>query len=599
MTSSSGPSESSLLPDDRARQIFDDYIVPVLFADVFTHPQPRVTIVVGEPGSGTPTLARLLKKRDRVAPLMIVGIEDLRPFYPEYLQLPPELVMATTSGDAHRWLDMALDYLHGIGAGVIVDDETGSARFAARVAHKFAAARDGPAYTVEVALDAASSGASRLAELEADQLSRDRLDGGTYRGDNLLDQCRAGVLDVADWADTDPAVSTVSVHRGTDTTDVARRHRLPTGGWRHDPPPLRLSPLRPDTLSTRGLVKAVRELGLTLEESQAWLRIHDSLAVRMDPGMRSSLAIARAEFESVLFPPVLDSYSTLPAVTFGRYQVVTAWHMDAVVDMLRHYKHVTIGVFDPDQVPAEPFQPPPGLVPFCDDRNRAAAPELNPMSAGEQIAMWNAALKAAELQHRVTVVPIARPELDPDAFNRRFREFAVILPDARVYGEPDTGQHYAYWQILNRPIAAADPPLEYHGADIRRMFLDNNDAWQNLLPRGAREAFIAAQGHERLFRQAPIEAIQFRSRSVSSAVSAHFTAMIDGAFTEIETGDRARTRTHPNRRATDPFDIASTLQAAFPRGDPHWPTSAPHIDPAPGQISGPGPSPPGSEPALE
>ncbi|MFC9295769.1 hypothetical protein ACFTWH_10835 [Streptomyces sp. NPDC057011] len=156
------------------------------------------------------------------------------------------------------------------------------------------------------------------------------------------------------------------------------------------------------------------------------------------------------------------------------------------------------------------------------------SPAKNPMSAEERAGFWQATIDAMGLQDRVTVRVITRPELDPDGFNRMFPPESVDLVFPTASGEGfDLIRNASFEEIFSRKVRTVEPPLEYHTSDIRTAYRAGNEAWKNGFAPGGLEAFITADGPERLLALAPaqgasgtvrprVEASAARSRSTTA-----------------------------------------------------------------------------------
>ncbi|WP_433206921.1 hypothetical protein ACQP1G_20930 [Nocardia sp. CA-107356] len=336
-------------------------------------------------------------------------------------------------------------------------------------------------------------------------------------------------------------------------------------------------------MSVPEVIAKTRDLNWNMLQTQDWLTLAASLKFRLDTALLPVLNHTRELAEPRIFAPARDQRSALPAVTWGRYQLVTTWHLDAVVHMLQHHPRVVIGVLDPAHQPDQSVQPPPEHAHFYRERNRASAPQLNPMTAHEVTAMWNAALIGADLHHRVTVIPIGRPELDPTAFNELFKEgeYDTMLPDGGADVEPTTSQHQHYSQILHRIIYSADSSIDLDG-ELRALFEEGNDAWKRHVPRGALEVFQIVNGEDRLLRSAPIEAIHFHAQPAPSGAAARIAAIVQDGLLPHTDPTTSTAGDHPRRRFIDAYyafgtsnDFATTIEAVLPSAfDRPWTTDS-------------------------
>lgn len=569
--SSSAPEPSSALSLERTEQIFTRDIVWLRLSGAFRADDPRVTVLLGQPGAGKTTFTKTLAI-STAAPTrpVVINANDFRGFYPDYLKRRNQPGWE----DAHsqqidyavrRWVQMAVDYVRGIGASMIVVDDVGSRQLAADIVDRFAdSASETTSHEVEFAFLAASDAEIQVLDFESHQLTYERTGESTYTGDEPDAQLQTNILEVAQFVENEPGVGTVTIYGGFDNGVIARRRRAETGDWIHDRVPGQLRLPGAQAMSVPELVEKTRDLDWNLQQTQDWLGLYASLSVRLDAKLLPGLRRARQAAEPRLFAAALELHSDRPAVTWGHYQPVTISDMDTVVQMLQYRPHVTIGVLDFDQQPAQSEQPSPEHAHFYEERNRASDPALNPLSANEVAAMWNAALIAAGLDDRATVVVIGRPELDPKAFNQLVgKDCDVMLPDGRTDGDVEASQHQHFWQILGRHIYVAASLIEYHRADLQTMYEQGYDGWERQIPRGAREVFQIIGGEERLLRSAP---------TAAPPAAARIVAVIEETFApEAHLAEGPPPADLHHRRATDTHHVIGTareigepIEAAFP-----------------------------------
>jgi UDP-N-acetylglucosamine kinase len=482
---------SYLLPEDRSAEIFREQIIPALLADATPQSQPVLIVLTAQPGAGKSVLRYDIRASfPEGSRPVVVDVDSFRPFYPQYQRLlqthgwaADDLVQA----DARRWLDLALAYLTEQRAHVIVEhglrdlDVTNTllARFTQTDTQMVP-------YRIEGALLATSAAQSRLGMLERYQISYERIGLGRYVSEELHDTRYRHVLDVADWLDADARVTAMTIYRRGTADPVHRNERGLDGRWRVP-------------VASRDALSAERNRPWSLEESRIFLRVHHSLSARMTPQWKGSLDSAREAAQHLLDPSAGVPRYDKPAVTFGRYQIVSIAHLDTIRTILLDWPTVEIGVLDLDSRPAGPLAVPPHLRDFYQGCEANTSPAKNPMTAEERASFWRATVAEAGLQDRVAVRIIARPELDPEGFNRQYPldRFNLVFPTASGEGF-DLVRNASFSEILRRRVYPVDPPLEYHTSDIRSAYRAGNEAWKHGFAPGGLQAFIAVDGPRRL-----------------------------------------------------------------------------------------------------
>lgn len=493
---------------------------------------------------------------------LVLGRSDLRPFIPGYYEFIAEFGQqeadTRTDAEAGRLMRMTLDYLRRLQVSVIIDDVLTDPAYVAELAGSIESGPGvGSGYMVEVAVLATPIARSELACLAQVQRSRELGIAEHHPGQPVLDRAAAGVLEVVEWVEASTTVAEISLYRGG-SGPIARRVRDRRGGWVHHDLGGRL-PANAAAMGARELVGRTRALELSPAEGLDWLRLHDRLLVQLPPRWRRALTHASA---MLILEPVTES-ETSPrqrAVTFGRFQIVTPAHVDAVRDILRQHSSLTIGILDVSRGGAASSDVAPRVKDFLADRQRAAAPELNPITVGEQMSMWRNALIVADLHHQVEFEVIGRPELDPEAFNRRFDPDTFDL----VLLETTTEPREAYTEVLDRAITTAAPTISESGPDLRQQYSAGDPAWRTRIALGALEVFELIDGPTRLFEQTPAQPIPESPSDAAVAAARQIGTVVDEAIRAADPEVASPPGPHPQRRATDPHSIAATIQDALP-----------------------------------
>ena len=483
------------LPLEQSAEIFRTQILPTLLADAVAQHEPTLIVLTGQPGAGKSVLAGDMRARfPETARPVIVDVDSFRPFYPGYLKLHQErgwVADDLVQSDARRWFDHALTYLSERRANVIAEHGLRNRPVTEALLDRFApAGTQLPPYRIEVALLATSAAESRLGMLERYQIGYERVGVGRYVAEEVHDARYQHGLVAADWLDADPRVSAAAVSRRGVTEPVHRNQRGPDGRWTLP-------------VASRQVLDAERNRPWTLEESRAFLRHYHSLTARMAPDWRRALASVREAAAPLLHPSAGVPSHDKPAVTFGRYQIVSIAHLDTIRTILLDWPTVAIGVLDLGSRPARLPVVPEHLQGFYRGCEANTAPAKNPMTVEERASFWRATIAEVGLEDRVSVRIIARPELDPDGFNRQYPQDRVDLVFPTAGGEGfDLIRNASFEEILGRRVFPVDPPLEYHTSDIRSAHQAGNEAWKNGFAPGGLQAFIAVDGPRRLLGEA-------------------------------------------------------------------------------------------------
>lgn len=515
-----------VLPQEQSDLIFEQ-IAQTLLAGAVPQDEPVAIVLSAPPGAGKSVLAQGIRFTypDDARPVAI-DVDAVRGFHPAYQRLRaehgPQAADDLIQAQARIWFEQAIDHLVERRSHLIVEhglrDRDVTDRLLAKISE---APRGGNPYRIEAALLATPAAISELGILERYQLAHEKTGQGRIVAADLHDERYARLAEVADWLDEDLRVSARAVYQRGSTAPVYRSGQQAEQGLNR-------------AASTRAALEEIRAQPWPLEASRSFLTLHASLQARMAPEWEPRLQRA-LEFAAPLLHPEADAgpAADRPAVTFGRYQIVSIAHLDTVRTILRDFPSLEIGVLDLDARPQTSPPIPEHLRDFYAGCEANTSPAKNPMSVAERAAFWQATISAAGLQDRVTVRVIPRPELDPDGFNRMFPPERVDLVFPTSSGEGfDLIRNASFEEIFGRKVRTVEPPLEYHTSDIRAAYRAGNEAWKNGFAPGGLEAFIAADGPERLLALTPaavqkpsslssrrVDASAARSRSTSEPAS--------------------------------------------------------------------------------
>ncbi|MER6121767.1 zeta toxin family protein [Streptomyces sp. NPDC001795] len=543
-----GVDRTYVLPQEPSDLIFEQ-IVQTLLAGAAPQDQPVATILSAPPGAGKTVLAQQIRATyPEGSQPVAIDVDAFRKFHPDYLHLRaehgPQGADDLVQAQARIWFESAIDYLVEQRSHLIVEHGLRDREVTDRLITKLSAEVDGSApYRIEAALLGTSAAVSELGILERYQLGHETTGQGRIVAAELHDQRYGHQAVVADWLDADPRVRAVAIYQRGSAEPVHRNERLDNGELRQP-------------VGTQSVLEEVRNRPFTLEQSRTYLTLHASLQARMAPEWEPRLQRA-LELAAPLLHPEADAgpITDRPAATFGRYQIVSIAHLDTVRTILRDFPSLEIGVLDLEARPERMPHVPEHLRDFYDGCEANTSTAKNPMSAEERAGFWRATIDAAGLRDRVTVHVIPRPELHPDEFNRMFPPDRIDLVFPTASGEGfDLIRNASFEEILGRKVRTVEPPLEYHTSDIRAAYRAGNEAWKNGFAPGGLEAFIAADGPERLLALAPTPA-----KGASGAAPTR----VDAAAA------RARsTTTRPTRRGKEePTQGASGQPPAAPGRD--------------------------------
>jgi hypothetical protein len=531
-----GADQTWVLPKEQSDLIFEQ-ITQTLLAGAVAQDQPVATILSASAGAGKTVLAQDIRATyPKGSQPVAIDVDAFRVFHPDYQRLRAEhgpqeaddLIQAQT----RIWFESAIDYLVEQGSHLIVEHGLRDREVTDGLLTKLSAQVDGrEPHRIEAALLASPAAVSELGILERYQRGHETTGQGRIVAADLHDQRYAHLADVADWLDADPRISAQSIYQRGSAEPLHRNERLGNGELRQ-------------RVATRAVLEEVRNQPFTLEQSRSYLTLHASLQARMasewEPRLQRALG-----FAAPLLHPDADAgpITDRPAVTFGRYQIVSIAHLDTVRTILRDFPSLEIGVIDLQARPERMPHVPDHLRDFYDGCEANTSPAKNPMSAEERAGFWQATIDAVGLHDRVTVRVISRPELDPTGFNQMFPPERVDLVFPTANGEGfDLIRNASFEEIRGRKVRTVEPPLEYHTSDIRTAYRAGNEAWMNGFAPGGLQAFIAAGGPERLLAPLPapvkettgiarprVDASAARARSTTTTTRRDKTAPTQGA----------------------------------------------------------------------
>ncbi|MFC9635123.1 zeta toxin family protein [Streptomyces mirabilis] len=378
-----GVDRTYVLPQKQADLIFEQ-IVQTLLAGAVPQDQPIATVLSAPPGAGKTVLAQQIRAtypegRQPVA----IDVDAFRKFHPDYLRLRaehgPQGADDLVQAQARIWFESAIDYLVEQRSHLIVEHGLRDRDVTDGLLAKLSAEVDGRApYRIEAALLGTPAAVSECGILERYQLGHETTGQGRIVSAELHDERYAHQAVIADWLDADPRVRAVAIYQRGSAEPVYRNERLENGELR-----------RP--VATQPMLEEVRNRPFTLEQSRAYLTLHASLQARMAPEWEPRLQRALELAAPLLHPsaeagPITDR----PAVTFGRYQIVSIAHLDTVRTILRDFPSLEIGVLDLEARPERMPHVPEHLRDFYDGCEANTSTAKNPMSAAERAGFWQA-----------------------------------------------------------------------------------------------------------------------------------------------------------------------------------------------------------------
>ncbi|MEU8718236.1 zeta toxin family protein [Streptomyces sp. NPDC048663] len=199
------------LSADEHRWIFDELITPTVLAGVTPQDDPRAVYVLGQPGAGKLSVARMVRRAMRAGTTRLVG-DDFKASHPDYFQLlrdDPRSAGAAIRTDYRAWFSRAEAYVRGRRGDALIEAAPGSVEEFLDSALPFAA--DG--YPVELVVLAVRAADSRLAT--ALRYARALQIGGTGRFTTRSghDTCFKALTDIVAAAERHPQIAAITVIR--------------------------------------------------------------------------------------------------------------------------------------------------------------------------------------------------------------------------------------------------------------------------------------------------------------------------------------------------------------------------------------------------
>ncbi|MEY2233342.1 zeta toxin family protein [Streptomyces sp. BF23-19] len=199
------------LSAEEHRWIFDELIAPSYLSGVVPREDPRVVYVLGQPGAGKSTTARMVRRAMRPGTTHLVG-DDFKVSHPDYLRLlqeDPRNAGAAVRADYRAWFAEAEEYVRRQRGDALVEGAPGSIPEFLAGAEPFHRA----GYPVELVVLAVREADSRLATALRYARAQKLGINGRFTSRTGHDQCFRALTDIADIAAGHPAISAVTLIR--------------------------------------------------------------------------------------------------------------------------------------------------------------------------------------------------------------------------------------------------------------------------------------------------------------------------------------------------------------------------------------------------
>ncbi|MFF4393066.1 zeta toxin family protein [Streptomyces sp. NPDC001552] len=199
------------LSAEEHRWIFDELIAPSYLSGIVPREEPRAVCVLGQPGAGKSSTARMVRRAMRPGTTHLVG-DDFKVSHPDYLRMlqeDPRNAGAAVRADYRAWFAEAEEYVRRQRGDALIEGAPGSNREFVASAEPFHRA----GYPVELVVLAVQEADSRLAT--ALRYARAQKFGinGRFTSRAGHDQFFHALTDIADLAAGHPAISAVTLVR--------------------------------------------------------------------------------------------------------------------------------------------------------------------------------------------------------------------------------------------------------------------------------------------------------------------------------------------------------------------------------------------------
>ncbi|AJC62109.1 zeta toxin family protein [Streptomyces sp. 769] len=193
------------------RWIFDELIAPSYLHGIVSRTDPRAVYVLGQPGAGKTAAAKMVKRAMRPGTKRLMG-DDFKVSHPDYHQLladDPRNAGAAIRADYRSWFAQAEAYVRARRGDVLIEGAPGSAKEFLGSVLPFAS----EGYPIELVVLAVREADSRLATAlryaRAQQIGLN----GRFTSRAGHDRCFGALADIVEVAQTDPAITAVTVIR--------------------------------------------------------------------------------------------------------------------------------------------------------------------------------------------------------------------------------------------------------------------------------------------------------------------------------------------------------------------------------------------------
>lgn len=209
------------LTDEQQRDLLERRILPVIFGDAHASPAPTLTVVTGQPGSGSPrATSRVLSDAPDSAVISTDTLQALHPRYPDLVRSRSPRALTLLSEPAAYWAAQALTHARETARSLIVETSISSPSTALRLAESFS--RGG--FAIRVIVVATPRAQSLLAAASGHLLERRAGRTSTPPALSAHDESWNAVRALVGGLEATPAVDQLSLFddAGTVLFDAAR-----------------------------------------------------------------------------------------------------------------------------------------------------------------------------------------------------------------------------------------------------------------------------------------------------------------------------------------------------------------------------------------